>query len=500
MADEAVLRIVLQDSGGAARAPMSAQAQFFAPRQSSTPQPNQFHPDPQPRGGRNSSAAEFKPTRTPTDDFLKIVDGMRGVIGGVFGPVVGSILDVVSAFNNLQKERGKDKYQADILAESKKTTSAVNGVRDAVKSASKPPPPVGETKAAYTGPASFDDVKAAQNAARASAVRGAWEKSQPGYRPPIVPEPSAPPSYARDVVDNSRGMVPYTNPGQVATVPRGGQMVSQAAGGAMTQGPQVVAWGASANAAGAATAGMTGAEMLAAAGPIVAIGAALMVLRDKINEVVIGGIKSVVGGYGKLASGIASADSDPSTAVRAFGDAIGSAGESVAKFVPPLGWMAVAAGEAAKSLAGLMQNLDKTAERYGQYSPEIAQAQAIAEVRQTMGDLRRSRDAAPGLARYIQTRTDMQQKFEDIKIALLTRMLAALNPMLVLLEKIVPNGEGVGNALDTVAANLGGAVGSLYLLTQIAGEISNTMRPGVEDPTTVVLGRPGGQVGAIPAS
>lgn len=188
--------------------------------------------------------------------------------------------------------------------------------------------------------------------------------------------------------------------------------------------------------------------MAAGALPPVAMAMALKEVANQVNAAITGGIKNAIGGAGALAAGIASANTDPAVPIAALGDASSKAGEKLNELVPGLGNTLVVVGETQKAFAQLMQAIDKTADRYAEFSPEIASAQAMAEVRQTMGDLRRSREVGPELARYIIAQSEMQQKFEDIKVKLLTKMLPIVTGILKTLEAIVPSGDTITDSIS----------------------------------------------------
>ncbi len=132
-------------------------------------------------------------------------------------------------------------------------------------------------------------------------------------------------------------------------------------------------------------------------------------------------------------------------------------GDKLLYISPALGLFATAVGETTSALARVMRNLDATSERYGQYSPAVAQAQAVNDVRQVMGDMRRARQIESGLVSYLKVRGDLQQKIEDIKI----RILQAILPAVVGLMKIVETGaEGI-DGLIAIFSNLGDVLGTM---------------------------------------
>ncbi len=217
-----------------------------------------------------------------------------------------------------------------------------------------------------------------------------------------------------------------------------------------------------------------------------------------MNKAVTGTIKGVIGAASTAANLIASPEGNPATAMIAAGDAASKFGDKIALLSPGLGYFNVAVGETTKAFGSLMQNLDQTANKYGEYNGAIAQQQALAEVRVAMGDLRRAQEAGPDLARYVQAQADLQQKYEDVKIKLLTKILGVVNPALEVLEKIMPSGEYIGTAVE-------GVIAPLTVIATIAGQMlgiqQNDRIPDVLDPTDVILNNtrltPEGQVPPI---
>jgi len=275
--------------------------------------------------------------------------------------------------------------------------------------------------------------------------------------------------------------------------------VTQLAGGGKptTLNAATAGGGSSASAAGSAStaasaggsaAAMGGAASAAAAAlPMVAIAMAVKEAVSQVNAAVIGGLRNVIGGAGALAAGIASADSDPSKPIAALGDAASKTGEKVAEIAPALGYALVAVGETQKAFAGLMKAIDGTTSRYGEYSPAIAQAQAVAEIRQVTGDMRRSREVGVELSKYLIAQSDLQQKFEDIKIKLLSQMLPIVTRGLQVLEAVVPSGEGIETAINGVSTVFSGVPQILMTLIQL---LKDDKTPLPEDPTTLLRNSP----------
>jgi len=211
----------------------------------------------------------------------------------------------------------------------------------------------------------------------------------------------------------------------------------------------------------------------AAAGPIGIAVATAIAVKVAVDQAV----KEAIGEVGKVISSVASPSSDPAKPIAELGEAASKTGEKL----PVLGTAAIVAGESLKALASVMQALDKTAERYGQYSPQIAQAQAIAEVRQTIGDLRRAQTIAPEMARYIQAQSDLQQKFEDTKIRLLTKILPVITRILEIIEGAMAAGESVASVIAAPLNLIADA------MSQILGIHRDARMPEIEDPTEQLL-------------
>ncbi len=128
--------------------------------------------------------------------------------------------------------------------------------------------------------------------------------------------------------------------------------------------------------------------------------------------------------------------------------------------------------------------MDGAINRYAEVNPAIAQQQALGEIRQVMGDMRRGQEIAPEMVRYMQTQQDLQQKFEDIKIKALNQILKIVNPILEVLERILPEGEAVEDAIRALLM-------PLEVLATMAATIANVQRddrmPVVQDPADILL-------------
>lgn len=209
-----------------------------------------------------------------------------------------------------------------------------------------------------------------------------------------------------------------------------------------------------------------------------------------VSDIAHGAVKTVIGGAGGVANWAASADADPSKTISGMGDAAAKAGEALSSVVPGAGILLSALGEAGKALGGFMQEMDKTTQRYGEVNPAIAQQQAMGEIRQVMGDMRRGAEGQGDIVRYMQSQQDLQQKFEDMKMKLLTNILKVITPIMEIIEKL---------PMDALINTLGTALMPLEMIANSINSLLNMQRddnmPEVQDPARIMLeSRPGGMV------
>ena len=91
----------------------------------------------------------------------------------------------------------------------------------------------------------------------------------------------------------------------------------------------------------------------------------------------------------------------------------------------------------------ITRNVDALVPRYAAFNAGIAQAQAQAEVREILGDLRRSRQLQGEMVAYIEAQSKFQQSFEELK----TRFIGAFLPAIT----------NIINGLNTIVAAIPGA-------------------------------------------
>lgn len=223
--------------------------------------------------------------------------------------------------------------------------------------------------------------------------------------------------------------------------------------------------------------------------------------QKMFQEEVVGATRAV----GDFANALADPDANPSKVFTRAGDALSSGGERMSKglnfaispitaalgvdLIPQLKLFTGVTGEAAKQFGALMDAVDATAKRYGEFSPDIAVAQAMVEVQHTMGELRRAQESGPELARYLRAQVDLQQSYEDLKIRLLLKIMPIITTIVTFTENFV---SGV-DIISSIVEALNPLYGLLEALRRVANAQEDANRPEVQDPTSVLFqDAPGG--------
>lgn len=138
----------------------------------------------------------------------------------------------------------------------------------------------------------------------------------------------------------------------------------------------------------------------------------------------------------------------------AFG-MLGSVAAQTAKALGPLGVGALA-------LTGgfvlLKRSIDSLVDRYAQYSPAIATAQAFAEVRQIFGDMRRANQLGTSFSRYIEVQSRLDQSFQDLKANVIESLTPTLIDLMTGLNVIIDslNKFSIDNIVKAVVDSLTG--------------------------------------------
>ena len=160
-----------------------------------------------------------------------------------------------------------------------------------------------------------------------------------------------------------------------------------------------------------------------------------------------------------------------------------AAGGAVAAAVPLVG--VIIAAVAAFKL--LIQSIDETSRKYSQYSPELAGAQAYAEITRTLGDFRRAQEVGPELSTYTRIQADLQNEYENVKIKLMMQILPMIEvimkgtgSLLTLLNNLLP---GINQSAQETEEN----TGVVAAVNRWLQEWLNNNQNNVMSPTEVLL-------------
>jgi hypothetical protein len=160
---------------------------------------------------------------------------------------------------------------------------------------------------------------------------------------------------------------------------------------------------------------------------------------------VIGAVIGAVDAVGRSFESMATAQIDFRDALVSAstspGEYIDSIGQTVTAFVssiPVIGGFLGAMSEATFSLGSFMQAADAMADRYAAYSPDISVAQSMADVTQTLGDLRRAQEIGPDMAQFVNAESQLRQTFENEKIKILHALLPLATDAMKILNAAMP--------------------------------------------------------------
>lgn len=236
-----------------------------------------------------------------------------------------------------------------------------------------------------------------------------------------------------------------------------------------------------------------GTEALAAAAPPVAIALVAKEIGDKINRAIIDGIKSEIAKAGEIATSIAQVNQDVTVPIEKLGDATSKAGEKIDEYVPLVGKLVIATGEAGKALAQLMRAIDDTAKHYEQYSVDVAMASAQAEVRQTTRDLARGQILGGNLGQYVTAKSKLENDVEDLKARILNQLLPSVTNIVRGLDVMLVTAEKSATAL-AIVADIAIQGPSLFVNAKKQRELLERIHrlmekeeENIEDPTTVIF-------------
>lgn len=211
-----------------------------------------------------------------------------------------------------------------------------------------------------------------------------------------------------------------------------------------------------------------------AAGPV-AIALAVRKAIDEVGEALSGAVTSV----GHFGAALLSADDNAAHSVEVMGQAAAKAADAIATVDPILGVFARSAAAAVGALGELMGAVQGLADRYGAFSPGIAQAQAIADVAQTLADFRRAQQVTPELVAFTREQLVLQQKYEDAKARILQRIMPEIIVGMRAMEKLIPLIEANLAVIEFIARQTIPGLGQK--LDQIKAEIAQQAEAAEKD-------------------
>lgn len=392
------------------------------------------------------------------DKLLEVANSLRGSIGGMLGPLVGAGLDLASGMRKQRAKDKRDKRRRDLLEEVEGELGAEEEVAEA-EPAEVPTVTGAREPRLKVGPLTPEEAAREfefypDNPERDESLP--WATVEPDL-PEVLPAD-------RGIGGGGKPPVPLA---------RGAGGLGGAGGGA----------GGGLGGLG----GMAGAA--AAAGPIVALVMAAKELQERKERDIIDAIKANINVVGSTANFAAEPSADVAKNLDNFASTIDTATIAVNKVSKALyGSGLHAAVEIVTSVmhtfAGVLNNINQTADRYAEYSPAIAQAQAVAEIRQTMGDFRRAQKLGAEMSKFILAQSDVQQKFEDIKVKALNAMLPMITKALEMIEVLMNGGELTAKVISELMkplTDIANAVG------WIAGMQKDKDLPEPKDPTDLIM-------------
>ncbi len=453
MADEAVLRLVLQDGGGDAGGAAPAAGATAAPRvpvapaAPAAPRAAALTVPPAPRVvGGGGGGLEPPRAAEEAQDFIGAILGvlkkMRGVLGGFLGPLAGAALDVLATFDKLsvaakafKPSPGAAEPFTSVLPPDV-TGAGLPEVLPEVLPADVPDPgPMGPPKPLRRTQLAPPGTGKATKLGTPPGMLGE-EPEVPAYTPQLELDPGeqaekptgapalpgqGPPPVNEAVAVSTPGGLPQKPSGATAGVAPGALDVSKAAS-------PMMGLGMAAGAVGAAVAAV-----------------------EAFKAVVTGAAQAL----GSFVVAVVSPSDDPGQYLAALGQQVTKASQAFGILGGPMYVFGGAIGAAIEAVAGFMQAMDGMVERFAQYSPQLAAAQVRGEVAQQIGDIRRAQEATPALLDYLDQRQEMQAKFEDAKMRMLTKMMPVAIKLMEIAVRMMPLVEIVVDLLAQLADPLG---------------------------------------------
>lgn len=210
---------------------------------------------------------------------------------------------------------------------------------------------------------------------------------------------------------------------------------------------------------------------------------------------VVEALRGTLGGYGgkavgagldlfKAVRGASGAAAEGAAGAEVGGGALAGLMSGAVAAGPVIAAAVAAVGVGIAAFQSLMKNIDEYAHRFEEYNAPIAAALAEAEVRETLGDMRRANEVSADMSRYIAAKTDVQQRYEDIKVKFMGAVLPSVTHILEVIDSIMPGMDGVAMAIRALLEPLSAIPGAVK---SSADSIRDEMKPAPMDPTDELL-------------
>lgn len=140
----------------------------------------------------------------------------------------------------------------------------------------------------------------------------------------------------------------------------------------------------------------------------------------------------------------------PGDSGQIFG-AVQGVSSALAAVPGPVGMFASAITVATGAVHGLIDGVKGYADKLSPFSAQLSVAQAQAEMRSTLGDLRRGQQMGPDLAKFVEQQSKLDQSWEDVKMAFMKKVVPVLTKILEFLTTLLGAHQAAQDNLNKIA-------------------------------------------------
>jgi tetratricopeptide (TPR) repeat protein len=156
------------------------------------------------------------------------------------------------------------------------------------------------------------------------------------------------------------------------------------------------------------------------------------------------GIRGLLGGtFGRVVGG----GLDVAAAMGQMG---GGGASTAAALAGIFSGAALAVGALGTAAMAAADELGRLAERYAPYSPELALAQAEAQIYTTLHEIRRAQEYGGSLAEFVRAQVVLQNKVEDARVQFMTAIQPAVLGTMSVAEQLLPLVRGLADVLGYI--------------------------------------------------